>query len=124
MGTFETGERQRCVRVPITEGDHETVDGYVPGSSTGNTNPQGQITGAYDHCLAAVKWSGDYIWLDHRQRATPPGDPNFFIGSLVHNKRDLTGNLYMRNRYYDAQAGRFSQEDPFGSVRISPLSRT
>jgi RHS repeat-associated protein len=35
-------------------------------------------------------------------------------GSLILNKRDLTGNIYMRNRYYDPQSGRFSQEDPIG----------
>ncbi|NNC28352.1 RHS repeat-associated core domain-containing protein [Longimicrobium terrae] len=107
IGTFITGETQRCARVPSQPGDNETVDGYVPGGP-GNINP------TYLYCLAAVQWAGKYIWLDHSVRAMPPGNPEFWVGSLVHNKRDLTGNLYMRNRYYDAQAGRFSQEDPIG----------
>lgn len=54
MGTFETGERQRCVRVPITQGDHETVDGYVPGNYQDHDNPNGQVSGSYEHCLAAA----------------------------------------------------------------------
>jgi RHS repeat-associated protein len=66
------------------------------------------------HCLAAVQWPGKYIWLDYSKRAQPPGNPAAWVGSLVKNKRDLTGNLYMRNRYYDPRAGRFSQEDPIG----------
>ncbi|MBB4637972.1 RHS repeat-associated core domain-containing protein [Longimicrobium terrae] len=107
IGTFITGETQRCARVPSQPGDNETVDGYVPGGP-GNINP------TYLYCLAAVQWAGKYIWLDHSVRAMPPGNPEFWVGSLVHNKRDLSGNLYMRNRYYDAQAGRFSQEDPIG----------
>ncbi|HZG43072.1 MAG TPA: RHS repeat-associated core domain-containing protein, partial [Longimicrobium sp.] len=63
---------------------------------------------------AAVQWPGKYIWLDYSKRAQPPGNPDAWVGSLVKNKRDLTGNLYMRNRYYDPRAGRFSQEDPIG----------
>ncbi|HZG42015.1 MAG TPA: RHS repeat-associated core domain-containing protein, partial [Longimicrobium sp.] len=68
----------------------------------------------HTHCLAAVQWPGKYIWLDYSKRAQPPGNPDAWVGSLVKNKRDLTGNLYMRNRYYDPRAGRFSQEDPIG----------
>ncbi|MBB4637978.1 RHS repeat-associated core domain-containing protein [Longimicrobium terrae] len=107
IGTFSTGETQRCVQVPSQPGDHETVDGYVPGGP-GTINP------TLPYCLAAVRWAGNYVWLDHSVRKAPPGTDGFWVGSLVHNKRDLTGNLYMRNRYYDATAGRFKQEDPIG----------
>jgi len=98
--------------VPLQPGDNETVNGYEPGTSTEFGLPN--VTSTYWLCLAAVQWTGNHIWLDNSQRATPPGNPDLWVGSLVHNKRDLTGNLYMRNRYYDAQAGRFSQEDPIG----------
>ena len=43
----------------------------------------------------------------------PAGNYSWW-GSLIHNKRDLTGQLYIRNRYYDPAAGRFTQEDPIG----------
>jgi RHS repeat-associated protein len=36
------------------------------------------------------------------------------MGSVIEGGRDLTGQLYMRNRFYDPQSGRFTQEDPIG----------
>jgi RHS repeat-associated protein len=32
----------------------------------------------------------------------------------VHNKLDTTGQVYMRNRYYDPATGQFTQADPIG----------
>src|SRR5206468_8786966 len=37
-----------------------------------------------------------------------------WIGNLPANGATTTGQLYRRNRYYDAASGRFTQEDPVG----------
>lgn len=39
---------------------------------------------------------------------------NSWWGSLALDQRDASGLLYRRNRYYDPQTGRFTQEDPIG----------
>jgi RHS repeat-associated protein len=36
------------------------------------------------------------------------------MGSLIDEGKDASGQLYMRNRYYDPQSGRFTQEDSIG----------
>jgi RHS repeat-associated protein len=41
-------------------------------------------------------------------------DPPEWLGSLIQGKRDDSGLMYMRNRYYDPNTGRFTQEDPIG----------
>jgi RHS repeat-associated protein len=37
-----------------------------------------------------------------------------WVGSLLIGQRDASGLQYRRNRYYDPQSGRFTQEDPIG----------
>jgi RHS repeat-associated protein len=36
------------------------------------------------------------------------------MGSLIYESRDASGLYYRRNRYYDSEKGRFTQEDPIG----------
>ena len=45
-----------------------------------------------------------------------PGDgyEHYWIGSLAVGMRDASGQMYMRNRYYDPQTGQFTQPDPIG----------
>lgn len=40
--------------------------------------------------------------------------PPSWWGSLIEEGRDGSGLQYMRNRYYDPQTGRFTQQDPIG----------
>ena len=37
-----------------------------------------------------------------------------WFGTMIEGKRDGVGLEYKRNRYYDPQAGRFTQGDPIG----------
>jgi len=37
-----------------------------------------------------------------------------WFGSLIQDKADKSGLIYMRNRYYDPATGKFTQEDPIG----------
>jgi RHS repeat-associated protein len=53
------------------------------------------------------------LYLAPDARLTPI-PANKWYGSLLDGKTDATGFVYMRNRYYDPQAGRFTQSDPIG----------
>jgi RHS repeat-associated protein len=51
-----------------------------------------------------------------RGRGASPsaGYEHYWIGSLANEMRDASGQMYMRNRYYDPQTGQFTQMDPIG----------
>ncbi|MDB4906773.1 MAG: hypothetical protein JWO05_1557 [Gemmatimonadetes bacterium] len=59
-----------------------------------------------------VDWPGDELTVhfDPDTWASSKG----WMGSLMTGKRDESGLLYMRNRYYDGKGGRFTQQDPIG----------
>ena len=40
--------------------------------------------------------------------------PKAWFGSLINDRRDASGQVFLRNRYYDPESGRFTQEDPIG----------
>jgi RHS repeat-associated protein len=65
-------------------------------------------SGESERCVA-LDWSAG--WFPYR-----PARPVFesWHGSMIEGKRDASGLLYRRNRYYDPGSGRFTQEDPIG----------
>jgi RHS repeat-associated protein len=58
---------------------------------------------------ASARWGAFY-----QNRTAELAGPFAWFGHVPVQKRDGTGLLYMRNRYYDPVSGRFTQEDPIG----------
>jgi len=81
-------------------------------------------TGAARRCLPPANSSGHFyrcvqnLWQVRSAQQRPDGNvqkrPLMWFGSLMQDKMDETGQLFMRNRYYDPVTGRFTQEDPLG----------
>lgn len=78
----------------------------------GGSEPAPGRDGSYAHCVE-VDWPAKRMWSTMERRREMLG-PVSWMGSLVEHQRDQTGQVYQRNRYYDPQTGRFTQEDPFG----------
>jgi RHS repeat-associated protein len=57
---------------------------------------------------------GAYLGMDHQLKRQTLAGPTAWMGSLVQDGQDASGLSYRRNRYYDANSGRFTQEDPIG----------
>ena len=84
MGTFEDGGGKKC------------------------ESPSGVGADTVLRCVEIVWPEG---WVAYTR---PNFRPTFWHGSLLEDKRDPAGTLYRRNRYYDPEKGRFTQEDPIG----------
>ena len=59
-------------------------------------------------CLDPWWYKGSYAY--HRETSGRAG----WLGTVVESKEDGARTLYRRNRSYDPQSGRFTQEDPIG----------
>ena len=68
----------------------------------------GQTTGC-----TPIAWPGHRTTAWHEQAGSGP-DIRTWHGGLVDGMRDATGQMYMRNRYYDPATGQFTQADPIG----------
>jgi RHS repeat-associated protein len=68
------------------------------------TTASGAVSGA------EVNWPGFETTPWHKA-ASPK--PNWF-GSVATGMRDASGQIYMRNRYYNPSTGQFTQPDPIG----------
>jgi RHS repeat-associated protein len=124
---------------PITIYPHETWKGaFDLGSyAGGTTNPPCRIVGykyglvtrfqtwtpgpgepssppdTLYHCLK-VDWPAPHLWLTNRRRDNSSRGAESWNGSVIDGMRDASGQIYQRNRFYDPQTGRFTQEDPIG----------
>lgn len=59
-------------------------------------------------CLR-ISWPNSWFAYE-RPRVQATG----WHGTLLNDKQDAAGTHYRRNRYYDPNTGRFTQEDPIG----------
>jgi RHS repeat-associated protein len=59
-----------------------------------------------------IAWPGAVTSVDGARENPTTG--HAWFGSLIAGGADGSGMLYQRNRYYDPQTGRFTQEDPIG----------
>ncbi len=59
-----------------------------------------------------IEWPGERTTARHDKEKD--GSIQNWFGGLVDGMRDASGNMYMRNRYYDPATGQFTQADPIG----------
>jgi RHS repeat-associated protein len=82
------------------------------GSITGGTVESGLKDGWPD---PMIDWSRYNVTLHGQRENKLYFMPyTYFYGSLLDRQWDGSGLQYMRNRYYDPESGRFTQEDPIG----------
>lgn len=72
------------------------------------------ITGTCPTALCNVAFFPAGQWTSFGDPPPYPHGIPFWHGSLIDGGRDASGYQYKRNRYYDPNGGRFTQEDPIG----------
>jgi RHS repeat-associated protein len=97
-----------CKIVGYRNGTHTEFQTWVPGPGETSSPPD-----TLYNCLK-VDWPAPHLWLTNRIRENNQVGAESWNGSLIDGMRDATGQMYMRNRYYDPASGRFTQEDPIG----------
>ena len=114
------GDFEGVVRYVHAEGIDEPI--VVRKSNLGTFVPLRSVRGLVEDgaflggATSGVNWTARDIdvYGAHDMLNAAPLEPTHWLGSLIGDRRDAAGLVYMRNRYYDPSAGRFTQEDPIG----------
>jgi RHS repeat-associated protein len=108
------GPKGRCIAEPTHEpNDWEGI--YIPSPSNPDDNQTSPGPDSVYFCVE-VSWPAQSQWMTHLERPLERGanGPRNWMGSLIEGGKDVSGQMYMRNRYYDPSTGKFTQEDPIG----------
>jgi RHS repeat-associated protein len=107
---FTSDELGQLIFFPIMNNGGSIVD-----AATRSGSPLGVLE-MRDGEAQSVEWPGNrqHSGYKVKDQVLATDGPTFWVGGLIDNKRDASGLLYMRNRYYDPQTGQFTQEDPIG----------
>ncbi|HEU0015533.1 MAG TPA: RHS repeat-associated core domain-containing protein, partial [Longimicrobium sp.] len=84
------------------------------GLFSNGTKPDGTLACPPGGPCIAIAWPGWQTTAWHAKPKSGAPQSRLWMGSLVDEKRDESGQLYMRNRYYDPATGQFTQADPIG----------
>ena len=83
----------------------EVVAGRLASTGQAVTTPSG----------SAITWPGEKaLPYGAKVRRLERAPANYWFGNLLDQNADASGLFFRRNRYYDPQTGRFTQEDPIG----------
>jgi RHS repeat-associated protein len=83
------------------------------GGTIGNTLPEEGNDTTQVRCIER-DFPGAYMGVSRLLKRQTVYGPISWMGSLVQDAQDASGLMYRRNRYYDPQTGKFTQEDPAG----------
>ncbi len=83
------------------------------GPQIGSDTTKSNATSGTEELCPTIEWPAQHEWTA-RQYRRGYGGPRTWMGSLIYGQRDFSGLHYRRNRFYDSEQGRFTQEDPIG----------
>ena len=111
IGSYAGGSLNKPCRRVVRSSNFQTY------TSDGQTSDYPKFSGPLNanwfHCIE-VEWPAPHVWVTRETRNRSLTGPIGWMGTLIDGMRDLSGQMYMRNRYYDPRSGRFTQEDPIG----------
>jgi RHS repeat-associated protein len=91
----------------------DTWRGLFHAGTSSTTGMRGDCMGASPTGCIWAPWPGWRTTASHSQTGSAPNVQAWF-GGLVDGMRDASGQIYMRNRYYDQTTGEFAQTEPIG----------
>ena len=81
---------------------------FANGNTGSCQNPSGVGADTIPRC---IHFGSPASWFAYDR---PKHKPSVWQGSLLQDRAEESGILYRRNRYYDPEKGKFTQEDPIG----------